>query len=382
MAGIYIHVPFCKTRCTYCDFYSDTRSEYKSRFIGALCRELEMRCEYLGREAVETVYFGGGTPSQLEAKDFETIFTALRRHFDLSNCEEITLEANPDDLTPDYLNRLSKQPFNRLSIGIQTFDDDTLRLLNRRHTAHTAIEAVRRSREAGFRNIGIDLIYGLPGETETQWMTDLQQAVALKPEHISAYHLTYEQGTVLHRMLQKRQVNEVSEETSLHFFTLLTERLQAAGYEHYEISNFCLPGRRSRHNSAYWKGVHYLGCGPSAHSFDGETREWNTASLEAYIQGMENGKRSFETERLDHFTRYNEFIITTLRTAEGIPLRELERRFGEKLSAYCRQMSERHRMAGRLKEENGRLVLTREGIFLSDGIMSDLLRVEEPEEES
>lgn len=376
MAGIYLHIPFCKTRCIYCDFYSTTRSELKSRYVEALCRELAMRKEYLKGEQIETVYFGGGTPSQLEQKDFERIFDVLHTHYGLNQCQEITLEANPDDLTPDYLQMLSALPFNRISMGIQTFDDATLKLLKRRHNARTAIEAVGRCRQAGFRNISIDLIYGLPGETKERWENDLRQAIDLNVEHISAYHLTYEEDTPIYKMLKQHQISEVDEDSSLEFFTLLTEHLQQAGFEHYEISNFCRPGKYSRHNTSYWKGIPYLGCGPSAHSFDGMTREWNVSSLDLYIIGIEENRRDFEIEYLDKTTRYNEFIITTIRTVWGTPIEKLKQTFGNELWEYCRKMAAPYLESGKLEEYEGALRLTREGIFISDSIMSDLLQVD------
>lgn len=377
MAGIYIHVPFCKTRCIYCDFYSTTQSELRERYILALCQELRQRQEYLRGEAVSTIYLGGGTPSQLTESDFTAIFRTIDEVYGLHNCKEITLEANPDDLTDDYTKMLGTLPFNRISMGIQTFHEETLRLLRRRHTARQAVEAVERCRQAGFANISIDLIYGLPGETEQQWSNDLQQAIELGVEHISAYHLTYEEGTPLHAMLRQHSVNEVDEEQSVRFFAMLIESLQSAGYEHYEISNFCRPGRQSRHNSAYWQGVPYLGCGPSAHSFDTHSREWNVASLTSYIVGMESGKRDFEAETLDAATRYNEYVMTGIRTAWGISAEEVEQRFGTQMKAYCLQMAAPHLKNGYLEERDGRLRLTREGIFVSDGIMSDLMFVEE-----
>lgn len=377
MAGIYLHIPFCKTRCIYCDFYSTTRSEQQARYVQALCRELEMRKGYLKGEPVETIYFGGGTPSQLTPQEFRMLFDTIATHYGMEHCREITLEANPDDLTEEYLHALSALPFNRISMGIQTFDDATLRLLRRRHTARQATEAVDRCRKAGFGNISIDLIYGLPGEDIRRWEGDLQHAVSLHPEHISAYHLTYEEGTPLYGMLQRHQVEEVDEEESRRFFDLLTDRLQRAGYEQYEISNFCLPGKESRHNSSYWKGIPYLGCGASAHSFDGaEEREWNVASLDHYIEGIEQGKRDYERELLDETTRYNEFVITHLRTAWGIPLEELERRFGTKMKQYCLRLATPYLANACLENRNGVLRLTHEGVFVSDSIMSDLLWVE------
>lgn len=377
MAGIYIHIPFCKTRCIYCDFYSTTRSELKERYIHALCRELEIRRQYLQGEPIETIYFGGGTPSQLSGEDFQQVFDTIEKTYGMKQVQEITLEANPDDLTPQYVQTLTKLPFNRISMGLQTFDEATLRLLNRRHTAAQAITAIERCREAGFRNISIDLIYGLPGETAERWEHDLTQAIALNPEHISAYHLIYEEGTPIYKMLQQHRVSEVDEESSVYFFSSLIDRLTTAGYEHYEISNFCRPGYHSRHNTSYWQGIPYLGCGPSAHSFNRREREWNIASLNKYLQGIESGERACETEILDTTTRYNECIITSIRTSQGLSLTKLKEEFGTELWQYCLNMAAHSIKNGMLEERGDNLRLTRKGIFISDSIMSDLLKVEE-----
>lgn len=376
MAGIYIHIPFCKTRCIYCDFYSTTRSELKQQYIRALCTELKTRKGYLKEEPIETIYFGGGTPSQLAHEDFEQIFQTIKEVYGTEHAEEITLEANPDDLTEEYVSMLRTLPFNRISMGIQTFDAPTLKLLNRRHNAAQAIAAIHRLRQAGFRNISIDLIYGLPDETDQRWERDLQQAVGLDVEHISAYHLTYEKGTRIYEMLQSHRISEVDEESSLRFFSALMDTLGAAGYEHYEISNFCKPGMYSRHNTAYWKGIPYLGCGPSAHSFNAETREWNTASLEGYIKSIEEGQRSSETEILDKATRYNEYIMTSLRTMWGVSLTYTEEAFGTELRQYCTKMAAPYLQSHKLEMQADRLHLTREGIFVSDGIISDLMFIE------
>ena len=376
MAGIYIHIPFCKTRCIYCDFYSTTRSELKQQYIRALCTELKTRKGYLKEEPIETIYFGGGTPSQLAHEDFEQIFRTIKEVYGTEHAEEITLEANPDDLTEEYVSMLRTLPFNRISMGIQTFDAPTLKLLNRRHNAAQAIAAIHRLRQAGFRNISIDLIYGLPDETDQRWERDLQQAVGLDVEHISAYHLIYEEDTPIYNMLKQHQISEVDEDSSLEFFTLLIEHLQKAGFEHYEISNFCRPGKYSRHNTSYWKGLAYLGCGPSAHSFDGMTREWNVSSIDTYIKGIEEDCRAFETEYLDPTTRYNEFIITTIRTVWGTPIEKLKQMFGNEMWEYCQRMAAPYLKNGKLEEHDGALRLTREGIFISDSIMSDLLWVD------
>ena len=376
MAGIYIHIPFCKRRCIYCDFFSTTCSEKKTDYIQALCKELELRKNYLEGEEIETIYFGGGTPSQLTFEELKTIFTSIYNIYKVKENAEITLEANPDDLPPEYLRQLRQLPVNRLSMGIQTFHEDTLKLLNRRHTAQQAIEAYHRCREAGFQNISIDLMYGLPGETPERWEEDLQQAIALHPEHISAYHLIYEEGTALWKLREQHQVKEADEELSLQFFSTLIDALTEAGYEHYEISNFCLPGLHSRHNSSYWTGKKYLGCGPSAHSYNGTSRQWNIASLDQYMENIRNGKPCFEVEELDIYTRYNDFIITRIRTHWGLPLSQLQAEFGETLYRYCLRMSRPHIEQGMMEIQDNTLRLTRQGIFISDGIMSDLLWVE------
>lgn len=375
MAGIYLHIPFCKKRCIYCDFFSTTRKEQKTAYIRALCHELTDRKNYLKGEPIETIYLGGGTPSQLAKEDFEAIFSHIYKVYKVTPNAEITLEANPDDLTSEYISMLRTFPFNRISMGIQTFQETTLKQLQRRHTADQAIRAFQGCRTAGFQNISIDLMYGLPGETLTSWKKDLKQALSLHPEHISAYHLIYEEGTPLWKLREQHKVEEADEDLSVSLFGTLIDELTTAGYEHYEISNFCRPGKYSRHNTSYWKGIPYLGCGPSAHSFNGTTREWNVSSIDLYIKGIEGDRRNFETENLDQTTRYNEFIITTIRTVWGTPIEKLKQEFGNELWEYCRKMSAPYLENGKLEMHEGALRLTREGIFISDSIMSDLLWV-------
>ena len=375
MAGIYIHIPFCKRRCIYCDFFSTTQSEKKSTYVRAVCRELEMRKDYLEGEDIETIYLGGGTPSQLLREELQEIFDYIYKVYPVREDAEITLEANPDDLTPEYVAMLRQLPINRISMGIQTFQEETLKLLHRRHTATQAIEAFRRCREAGFRNISIDLMYGLPGETLETWKEDLQQSIALRPEHISAYHLIYEEDTVLWKLREQHQVEEADEDLSVSLFSTLIEQLSEAGYQHYEISNFCLPGLHSRHNSSYWTGKKYLGCGPSAHSFNGVSRQWNVASLDDYLKGVEGGQLDYEVEELDLYTRYNDFVLTSIRTCWGMPLSTLRSDFGEELYRYCLRMAKPHLDQGVLEKSEDVLKLTRKGIFVSDGIMSDLMWV-------
>ncbi|KAA6343226.1 Oxygen-independent coproporphyrinogen-III oxidase-like protein YqeR, partial [termite gut metagenome] len=270
---------------------------------------------------------------------------------------------------------LSSFPFNRISIGIQTFNDTLLHFLNRRHTAAQAVAAVDNCRRVGFDNISIDLMYGLPGETLKDLICDLSHAISLHVEHISAYHLTYEEGTPIYNILQEHRIKEVDEENSLRFFTVLTGRLSEAGYEQYEISNFCRPGKHSLHNTAYWEGIAYMGCGLSAHSYNGHSREWNTSSLDDYLKSMEDDRRMYETEELDQITRYNERIITSIRTRRGLSLKQLEADFGKEYLVYCLNMVQKYLNSGHLEISGDYLSLTQEGIFVSDGIMSDLFRI-------
>ena len=296
--------------------------------------------------------------------------------YPIAESPEITLEANPDDLTPEYIGMLRSFPFNRLSMGIQTFNEVMLERLHRRHTARQAIEAFETCRKAGFQNISIDLMYGLPGETTESWENDLSQAVRLHPEHISAYHLIYEEGTALWKLREEHRVKEVDEDLSVDFFSRLMQRLKENGYQHYEISNFCLPDKYSRHNSSYWTGKKYLGCGPSAHSYNGTSRQWNIASLDNYIKGITEGSPVSEIEELDLYTRYNDFVITSIRTCWGMPLGQLKEKFGEKLYRYCLRMAQPHLQQGTLEITEETLKLTEKGIFISDGIMSDMLWVD------
>lgn len=373
MAGIYIHIPFCKTRCAYCDFYSTTHEEWKRQYVDAVCKELVQRKDYLKGETVDTIYMGGGTPSQLSIAQLNALFATIEAHFPLSKHPEITIEVNPDDVSDSYAEGLKQTPVNRISMGIQTFDDVTLRILNRRHTEQIARMATMRLREKGFQNISIDLMYGLPGETIEQWGNDLQQAIALNVEHISAYHITYEEGTPLYRRLQAGEVSEVSEEHSLMCFNTLIDTLQQAGFQHYEISNFCKPGKHSRHNSSYWQGIPYLGCGAAAHSFDGASRQWNVADIKTYIKGIEKDEPCYEIEALDNATRYNEYIMTGLRTSHGISLDEVAARYGQPLADTCQKSATPHLESGKLITEENRIKLSREGIFVSDAIICDLM---------
>ncbi len=377
MAGIYIHIPFCKSRCSYCDFYSTTSENRKERYIESLCKEIKFRKDYIINHPIETIYFGGGTPSQLDTDDFKSIFETISTYFDISKCREITLEANPDDLTTQYIQELRTLPFNRISIGIQTFNNQLLKFLNRRHTDEQAIRAVQDCKNAGFKNISIDLMYGLPEETIQIWETDLATAIELKVEHISAYHLIYEKGTLMDKMRRQQKIKEIDEDLSLFFFKTMIEKLTEAGYVHYEISNFCKPDMYSIHNSSYWKGSHYLGCGASAHSYNGNSRQWNISSIKEYIQGIETNIPVIEKEELDLKTQYNDFVITSLRTMWGLSLIELNNEFGKELHDYCLKNAQTYLTSGKMLIKNNTLYIHNDGIFISDAIMSDLLFIEE-----
>lgn len=379
MAGIYVHIPFCKSRCIYCDFFSTTSLEERDRYVVAVKRELEIRKDYLPQATrIDTVYFGGGTPSMLRAEQLCDILCHIRQTYDVSPLAEITAEGNPDDLSTEYLSTLRQGGFNRLSMGVQTFSNERLRFLCRRHTVEVAEQAVSNARNAGFENISIDLMYGFPGETLEEWEKDIEQALCLKPEHISAYALMYEEGTRLWTMLERGTVEEIDENLSLSMYETLMERLRIAGYEHYEISNFCKPDHHSRHNSSYWEGVPYIGIGAAAHSFDGLSRQWNPESLNEYFRGIESGAPSFEKERLTNSQRYDEMVMTGLRTAKGVDLRKLENMFGKDALDYCMSNAQPHIEAGRMMiERNSMLKLSKAGIFTSDDIMSDLMMATE-----
>lgn len=376
MAGIYIHIPFCESRCAYCDFYSTTLLRHRESYIETACRELKSRLHELDGKQIKTIYFGGGTPSTLTIEELERIFKCIRELMAADDMDhmEITLEANPDDLTEEYVRGLRTLPINRISMGIQSFHDRTLRLVGRRHTAAEAIGAVRRCQGMGLTNISIDLIYGLPGETLEDWSHSLDQAIALDVPHISAYHLTYEEGTRLWRMKEQGIVTPIDEEQSIAAFNMLRSKLLAAGYGHYEISNFARPDFHSRHNSSYWQGTRYIGIGPGAHSYDGTNRRWNLSDLTNYIATAEGDEVPHEIERLSVEERYDERIITELRTANGINLEQLLKDFGEHYHAHLLKQAMPYIERGQLvRTAEDHLCLTPESILISDAIMCDLL---------
>lgn len=373
MAGIYIHIPFCKQRCNYCAFYSTTLYNIRERYVDALCKEILMRKEYAASAPIETIYFGGGTPSTLTMEQLQRICDTVYATHSVSPGAELTIECNPDDLTPEFLTQLRRLPFNRISMGVQSFNDTQLKRLGRRHNADKARQAVKNAREAGYDNISIDLIFALPGSTIAEWEHDLESAIALRPDHLSAYNLTYEEGTPLHRALERGDFAELSEEENVEQFQMLITKLKEAGYHHYEISNFALPGRESRHNSSYWNDTPYIGCGAAAHSYNGTSRQWNIADIQEYIKGIESNNPIFEIEELTEEERYNDTILTRLRTAKGLPLAWIKERFSEKLNNYMLRAAEKEIALGNLKEEDEHLSLTEKGIFISDAVIRELI---------
>ncbi|WP_418874517.1 radical SAM family heme chaperone HemW [Xylanibacter rarus] len=374
MAGIYIHIPFCKSRCIYCGFYSTTLLDLRKKYINAVCHEMELRKNYI-REPFSTIYLGGGTPSLLDEAELTKLFLYINNVYDVDRNAEITMECNPDDITPEFTNMLSHLPINRVSMGAQTFADSRLRLLHRRHNSDEVKHAVKLLREAGIKNISIDLMFGFPDESLSQWKEDISAALALNIEHISAYSLMYEENTPLWKMLDTGKVKEIDEELSLTMFKELVCQLTDAGYEHYEISNFARPGYRSRHNSSYWHQVPYIGLGAAAHSFDLNSRQWNVADLKLYIEEINNGIIPMEREELDNDTTFNDIITTALRTSDGIDLNALETRLGKRYRNTLISAAGKHIEQGLLEIRHDRLRLTSEGIFISDMVMSDLMIV-------
>lgn len=371
MYSLYIHIPFCQSRCFYCDFYSTTFGRDMMAAYGcALEKEMVRRRQYIIRGTrVHNIYLGGGTPSLLPMDVLQGLFSAIGRNFTIAPDAEVTIEANPDDVTPEWLEGLAGTPVNRISMGAQTFSDKLLNLIGRRHNARQTAEAVKACKEAGISNISLDLIYGLPGQTMKDWHRDVETALGLDITHLSAYALTYEEGTRLDAMLRKGLVREADEELSRAMYDFLMSATKRAGFLHYEISNFALPGYQSRHNSSYWQGVPYLGLGAGAHSYDGQrSRRANLPDIKAYIAATDDVPH--ETEILNEDELYNEFIMTRLRTSSGIPLDEL----APEARHYCLSMAAPHLSHHLLTQREGHLCLTQEGIFTSNDIISDLMK--------
>lgn len=374
MAGIYIHIPFCKSRCIYCGFYSTTLLDMRKEYVNAVCREMELRKDYI-REQFSTIYFGGGTPSLLDENDMDKLFLYINKVYNVDSNAEITMECNPDDITPEFADMISRLPINRVSMGAQTFSDRRLSLLHRRHNAGEVKNAVTLLRKAGIRNISIDLMFGFPDENLIQWKEDISAALALNVEHISAYSLMYEEGTKLWKMREQGKIEEIDDELSLKMYDELVNDLTKAGYEHYEISNFAKPGFRSRHNSSYWHQVPYIGLGAAAHSFDIKSRQWNVDDIRQYIKNISCGIVPMEREILDKDTIMNDIITTALRTREGIDLEKLETMLGHEYKARLIKNAKKHIEEGLLALKDERLKLTKKGIYISDMVMSDIMMV-------
>ena len=373
MAGIYIHIPFCKKLCFYCDFYRVVSPDDSSSFIDALLKEASLRKDYLGEDSVSTIYLGGGTPSVFSIKDLGTILNHVKKLFSVTEDCEVTIELNPDDVNEAYLEGLKNLNINRISLGIQSWRDADLKLLNRRHDSARAVTALKETLNTGFKNVTIDLIYGIPGMSLKDWESNLDFTFSFDIMHLSAYHLTYEPETVFGKMLAKGDISEIDEDDSAAQFNLLIEKAESKGFIQYEISNFGKPGYFSIHNSNYWKQVNYLGLGPSAHSFNGYTRQWNVRDLKGYIKSVSEGKSFFESEELDIKKRFNEYIMTSLRTMWGIDLDYIEGMFEKEGYDYVVNLSGKFRNYGLMKLEKNSLVLTNQGKLISDNIISEFM---------
>lgn len=373
MAGIYIHIPFCRKLCSYCDFYHVISKSDNKQYIDALNREAYLRRDYLGNQSVSTIYIGGGTPSVLQPAEIKSILDNISRNFGVDEEPEVTIELNPDDVTDEFLDGLKKTIVNRISIGIQSWRDQDLKFMNRRHTASAAAIALDKIFDAGYDNVTIDLIYGIPGMLASDWGSNLDISFSYNIKHLSAYHLTIEPGTMLGKMKEKGALSEIEEDESASQFQLLIEKAGAAGFIHYEISNFGLPGFLSVHNSNYWKQVSYLGLGPSAHSFNGYSRQWNVRDVKKYIKAVDSGCLDFDIEELDRKTRFNEYLMTSLRTMWGISLDYVEEAFDKEGYDYIKNLSGKFIDYGLMKQEKNTLILTNQGKMISDNIISELM---------
>ncbi len=387
MAGLYIHIPLCTQRCSYCDFFSTTLLNKRVELIDALCKEMKMRADYFSglqnqgnheELPIQTIYIGGGTPSLLTSTEINTLIDyALETfpHVDI-NAMEITMEANPNDLTEEYLKSLSGTVINRLSIGCQSFDDTTLKIINRRHTANEAQNAIDNARKYGFDNISIDLIYGLPSQTIDSWKEDVATAISLKPNHISAYCLEFHEGSLLTKKIAKGELTAMDESDCLTCFKYLKKTLSASGYEHYEISNFALNGYRSRHNSSYWHDIPYIGIGPAAHSYNGVSRQWNVSHLPKYLKAINENRLDAEIEELSISEKYNDYILTALRTSDGIDFQFIENKFGEKFSQIAKDTAQTQEIENNVEILGDKCRLTEKGIFISDSVFTEFIMVD------
>ena len=375
MAGIYLHIPFCKQACNYCDFHFSTSLKMKASFVDALLTEIELRKSVFDQQTINSIYFGGGTPSLLSEEDLTRIFETLFNSFRVSPLAEITLEANPDDLLPEKIQVLKNTPINRLSIGVQSFRDEDLRFMKRAHNSKEALNSIKSCKQAGFTNLTIDLIYGTPGMDTSAWLENLNIAFDLDIPHISSYALTVEPNTELHHQILHQKVSNVDENQSAAQFELLTSQMKRNGYEQYEISNFCKPGAYSKHNSSYWKKDMYLGLGPSAHSFYDNKRLWNVSNNTKYVKSLAQNLLPLQEEVLSLEDRYNEYVMTSLRTKWGCSITEIETNFSSELAAYFRNEIELYVSTENVLVKKEVYYLSEKGKLLADKIASDLFKV-------
>jgi oxygen-independent coproporphyrinogen-3 oxidase len=375
MAGIYIHIPFCKKRCIYCDFYSSTDNRLVDKYIDALCIEIESRLHEIDKNNITTIYIGGGTPSQLSATQLGEIINFIKSKIDFSLIEEFTIEVNPDDVTYDYIKECITFGINRVSMGIQSFVDEELKIINRRHDSSQAIKAIETIKSAGISNISIDLIYGLPLQTIESWIYSARKAIEMNVPHISCYNLSYEEGTTLYKMRDMGEIKECDEDTCIEMYDILVKMLADADFEHYEISNFAKRGYYSRHNSNYWNLTPYLGLGASAHSFDGSIRRYNPSSIQKYTSNISESGIAYEEEQETLYEQFNEYIMINLRTMWGVNTQKVKTIFGEELRNHLIKYSRRFIESGDLKEKENTIVLSEKGIMLSDYIIRTLMFV-------
>lgn len=379
MAGLYLHIPFCKQACHYCDFHFSTQLKQRDAVLKALIDEMAMQQDYLQGAVLSSVYLGGGTPSLLTEKELDQLFAAIQHHFKVNADAEITLEANPDDLDLYTLNVLHESPVNRLSIGIQSFREEDLKLMNRAHAVQQARACLRLAKEVGFEKLTADLIYAMPNMSDADWVQNLDELLAYDLPHFSAYALTVEAKTALHKFVRDGKVSPASDADQKRQFDLLIDMASARGYEHYEISNFAKPGKRAVHNSSYWKAEPYLGIGPSAHSFNGSSRQWNVSNNAKYVQSIARGELPATKEALSVYDRFNEQLLTGLRTSEGVDLAGMEQQFGAGLMAVFRSAL-RDLKSDWYQLRDDHLILTRSGKHFADLIASDLFILADDEQ--
>ncbi len=380
MAGIYIHIPFCKQACHYCDFHFSTSMKYKDEMISALVHEIELRKNYLSDEVVDTIYFGGGTPSIIPSKDIDVILKKIHQHFELSSSLEVTLEANPDDLNKEFLKSIYQNGVNRLSIGVQSFIDRDLEWMNRAHHANEAVDSIRRAQDIGIENISIDLIYGTPGLSDREWKDNIYKALELEVPHISSYALTVETKTALGNWVAKGKMKPMDEEQAATQFEMLMEELSLNGFEHYEISNFAKPGYYSKHNSSYWEGTKYLGIGPSAHSFNKNTRQWNISNNHKYIDEIYRDQLPMEIEVLKLNDRFNEYLMVGFRTAKGVSVKYIETEFGSAVLTQFEDAAKEFISKNWITLVNGFYKTTTAGKLMADKIAAELFIIDNFEE--